>query len=48
VTCEHGNEPSASVVDWECMLAEQTSALKDNADCLLASSRQYLFDICLL
>ena len=48
VTCEHGNEPSASVYGGECMLAEQTSALKDTADCLLANSRQYLFDICLL
>jgi len=48
VTCEHGNEPSASVVGGECMLSEETSALKDTSDCLLARSRQYLFDICLL
>ena len=31
VTCEHRNEPSASIVDGECMLAERTSAFKDAA-----------------
>ena len=35
VTCEHGDEPSASVISGECMLAEQTSALKDTACCMV-------------
>jgi hypothetical protein len=30
VTCEHGNEPPASVIGGECVLAEQT-ALKGTA-----------------